>query len=284
MSVDDLKSQILSRPGIRELALFRRQYFQRWNIAELSFPTAELLRLYSVQQWIWGFVEYAQENQPYQFYEKLFLKALLEKIEEAVTDAEEPDIVDAFANLYSALLLGTSIPTSEGNGYVWLQYVPPWEPLDPSRPDNGIELLEKPNVLSDAGCTGHRTWEAALSFARWLQDVSVRGKRVLELGAGTGLLSLMSAKQGAAQVVATDADEGVLSRLAQAAKRNDLPVVCKKYLWGDDLASLGTDFDVILGADVVIWLDDRFQLCKLLIQTRLTIPQIYQACTRHSRS
>lgn len=252
MAVVDLKSQILRQPGIEELAVFRRQYLQRYTLAELQFPDDRFLQIFSVQQWIWGFVEYAQRRLPNPSYDRLFLKALLNRIEKAVEDAESLDILDSFAELYSDLLNGPSILEPEYQGYVWVEYVAPWRLLDPSRPEDGTDLLEKPNVLSAAGCTGHRTWEAALSFARWFEDSTlVKGKRVLELGAGTGLLSHVAVQQGAKAVMATDADEATLSRLTRSVKRNKVPIICKQYIWGDDITKLDADFDVVIGADVV---------------------------------
>ena len=247
----DLKSLLLANPAIRDLAIFRRQYFQRCNVNAIIFPPPDLLRLYSIQRWIWAQVDEAQEHLFYPEYDKLFLKALLDRIEKAVEDAEEPDIVDEFAELHTALMNpGKSIKTKD-DGYVWIKYVPPWRALDASRPEHGIDVLEKPNVLSASGSTAHRTWEAALCLGLWLDRVLVKGKRVLELGAGTGLLSLLAARQGAASVTATDIDEAALDRLRKAAARNNLDVDCRRHVWGDDTETLGGPFDIVLAADVV---------------------------------
>ena len=223
--MQDLKAALLGKPDIRDLALFRRQYLQRLNIKQLTWPSIDQLRLYNVQEWIWLFVSSAQKNLAYPAYDKAFLKMLQTKIEEAVEGTDEPDVVDGFAELYSELNIRK--PELEDQ-YAWIQYSPPWTDLDPSRPEQGICVLEKPNVLSSAGSTGHRTWEAALHFAyEWLEDSSaVRGKRVLELGAGTGFLSLVAAKQGAASVVTTDGDPLIVERAEQAARINSLVSAC----------------------------------------------------------
>ena len=247
-----LKSTILNQSGISQLALFRRQYLQRHDVNLLTFPERELLRQYRVQQWIWMFVEYAQTHFANPAYDRLFLKTLQSRIEEAVHDAREPDVVNDFAELYVQLGLASQTRNS-GIEYSWVYYVPPWQELDPSRPEQGISVLENRSILSAAGSTGHRTWEACLHFCGlYLADCSVvKGKSVLELGSGTGLLSLIAAKQGASQVMATDGDAHAVLRIKEAAERNDLSITCRHYQWGDDMADLSGDFDAVFAADVV---------------------------------
>ncbi|KAL9093245.1 MAG: hypothetical protein Q9159_000422 [Coniocarpon cinnabarinum] len=141
--------------------------------------------------------------------------------------------------------------------YVWIQYTPPWHKLDPSKPERGFYVLEKPNVLSAAGSTGHRTWEAALHLAGWLEDGAlVNGKRVLELGAGTALLSLLAAQKGALSITATDGDGQTVERIRRTVQRNESNVSCQSYVWGEDTSELAgsgglSQFDVVLAADVV---------------------------------
>ena len=90
-----------------------------------------------------------------------------------------------------------------------------------------LKLLENRSVISGAGTTGLRTWEAALHLASYLLSsqsiASVRGKRVIELGAGTGLLSILCASHlGAAHTIATDGDDGVVQALHENATFNDV--------------------------------------------------------------
>ncbi|CAK9067646.1 unnamed protein product [Durusdinium trenchii] len=67
-------------------------------------------------------------------------------------------------------------------------------------------------------------WKSAYAMFRWLEALAAppfqifRGRRVLELGAGIGLLSIMAALGGAAEVVSTDASwssVGLIERNAQ---------------------------------------------------------------------
>jgi protein-lysine N-methyltransferase EEF2KMT len=164
--------------------------------------------------------------------------------------------------------------------------------------DRQITLLESRNIISSSGTTGFRTWEAALHLASYLTSghtsVQVAGKMVLELGAGTGCVSIACAKfLGAARVVATDGDEGVIDVLKANVFLNDLPrdsVVASVLRWGAGLqSSVLTDggderpFDLVLAADVVRegrvcvkirrWLADMEQ-CQTF-DPRLTSALIY---------
>lgn len=138
------------------------------------------------------------------------------------------------------------------------------------QPPEYIDILENRSLLSAGGTTGLRTWEAALHLGQYLSINShlVAGKRMLELGAGTGYLSILCAKSlGAAHVTATDGSEEVVEKLADNFALNGLecdynvssparlnPKILK---WGHAL--LGTEepewnggrkTDLVIGADV----------------------------------
>jgi predicted nicotinamide N-methyase len=97
--------------------------------------------------------------------------------------------------------------------------------------------------------TASRVWPASAELARHVADV-VRGKRVLELGAGAGLAGLACAVHGAARVVLTDLPEN-LPLLQRNAARNELDVSVAPFDWM--APNLGEQFDVVLAADCVFW-------------------------------
>ncbi|KAF0689322.1 Aste57867_19218 [Aphanomyces stellatus] len=80
----------------------------------------------------------------------------------------------------------------------------------------------------------------------------VHGRRVLELGCGTGLVSIVAAHAGASHVVATDGDDQVVHLAQHNIDSNHVGAVCHgaQHLWGQDMESLGR-FDVVLGADII---------------------------------
>ena len=98
--------------------------------------------------------------------------------------------------------------------------------------------------------TASRVWPASAELALHVADV--RGRSVVELGAGAGLAGLASAVLGAARVVLTDLAEN-LPLLQRNAARNGLDdVVVAAFDWNAP-TTLGERFDVVLAADCVFW-------------------------------
>ena len=98
--------------------------------------------------------------------------------------------------------------------------------------------------------TASRVWPASAELALHVADV-VRGRSVVELGAGAGLAGLASAVLGAARVVLTDLPEN-LPLLQRNAARNGLDVSVAAFDWLTP-TTLGERFDVVLAADCVFW-------------------------------
>lgn len=127
-----------------------------------------------------------------------------------------------------------------------------------------ITLLESRSLLAAGGTTGLRTWEAAFHLGEYLcaKPSIVHGKAVLELGAGTGYISILCAKHlKASHVLATDGSDDVIASLATNFYLNDLEehpeIEGKELKWGQALLgsehpewNAGRSIDVVLGADV----------------------------------
>jgi predicted nicotinamide N-methyase len=92
-------------------------------------------------------------------------------------------------------------------------------------------------------------WPAAIALAHDIASRSLGGKRVLELGAGTGLPGIVAASLGA-HVVQTDRQEVALSVCKQNAERNGITTIEHRVAdwtaWEDREL-----YDVILGSDVL---------------------------------
>lgn len=93
-------------------------------------------------------------------------------------------------------------------------------------------------------------WPAAIALAHEVASRPFEGKRVLELGAGTGLPGIIAASLGA-RVVQTDRQEVVLHVCKKNAERNDVAAQIEHRIadWTD-----WTDterYDFILGSDVL---------------------------------
>ena len=91
-------------------------------------------------------------------------------------------------------------------------------------------------------------WASGLVLARWLAERPewVRGKRVLDFGAGSGVAAIAAAKAGAAEVVACDLDP-----LALAASRANAELNGVTLNYSEDFFAEADRYDLILVADVL---------------------------------
>ena len=66
-----------------------------------------------------------------------------------------------------------------------------------------LTIYQDPHGKLHGGC-GATVWDAALTLSKALERQQLEGKRVLEIGAGTGLVGLVAAALGAATVTVAD--------------------------------------------------------------------------------
>uniref|UniRef100_M4B2J8 FAM86 N-terminal domain-containing protein n=1 Tax=Hyaloperonospora arabidopsidis (strain Emoy2) TaxID=559515 RepID=M4B2J8_HYAAE len=128
--------------------------------------------------------------------------------------------------------------------------------------------------------SGTRLWTGSHYLSRylWHHPELVQDKRVLELGAGTGICSIVSSKLGAMHCMATDGDEEVVELLAKNVHVNEVEnvVVARPLLWGDEpstqmlleeFPSAFSDVDVVLAGDVLY----KSELLPLLFTTVMQV-------------
>ncbi|HTC84136.1 MAG TPA: methyltransferase [Rhizomicrobium sp.] len=91
-------------------------------------------------------------------------------------------------------------------------------------------------------------WAGGQALARYVLDHPeiVRGKRVLDIGAGSGLVGLAALKSGAAEVLAADIDAFACAAIRLNATAND----CILTVTQDDLIGEPGAWDVILVGDL----------------------------------
>ncbi len=149
--------------------------------------------------------------------------------------------------------------------------------LAPGGEPVGVELNDAPLLKEDHTSVGLQSWASSILLAERLcanpgkynLDLTTHGGglRVLELGAGTGLLSITVAKILAPRsqvrtsepppiIVATDFHPGVLANLQRNVDDNadTQGILVRKFDWSQpNLSSAPFDrpFDIILAADVV---------------------------------
>lgn len=95
-----------------------------------------------------------------------------------------------------------------------------------------------------------QVWPSGQRLAQAMLDFDIAGKRILEVGCGIGLASLVLQRRGAS-VVASDIHPLADAFLAYNAALNALPAVHYRQLsWDVSLPSLGR-FDLIIGSDLL---------------------------------
>ena len=106
-------------------------------------------------------------------------------------------------------------------------------------------------------------WPAGRVLADTMHGFDIAGKRILELGCGLGLASLVLAHRGA-DVVASDHHPLAESFLAYNAGLNDLPAIHYRDLpWELPDTSLGR-FDLIIGSDVLYERSHGLQIATMM--------------------
>ncbi|KAJ5730985.1 uncharacterized protein N7483_005493 [Penicillium malachiteum] len=294
---------------IRTLAA---QYFQLVDPPHLSLPPDNVLLRPEVQTALYEHMfDESLTPLPPPTYRTRILKLLIARIENAIIDPEEDEILDDLMSCWGTLLAQpkpSAIEAAQQLSHVKytapLQTQSPANSTQPPSPSSTSEstissertviTVESRGVILSGGTTGNRTWEAALHLGSFLASPAgkalVHGKRVIELGAGTGFISLFCARHlGVRSVVATDREPVLIENMRECVRLNSgsgyknsesvfadkglIPMYPAIWDWGtplqktDDMSSLGDDealqFDVALGADLIYDTD----LVPLLLST-----------------
>ena len=106
-------------------------------------------------------------------------------------------------------------------------------------------------------------WPSARMLAEAMQVFEVAGKRVLEIGCGLGLASLVMQRRGA-DITASDIHPMAAAFLTENLRLNDLaPVHFRTGDWADADPALGK-FDLIIGSDVLYERNQPGQLSRFI--------------------
>lgn len=114
---------------------------------------------------------------------------------------------------------------------------------------------------------GGRIWKSAVVLACFFKNkdfskyvpITIEGKVVVEIGAGTGVCGLVAASLNAKKVYLTDRDEGCLELLQKNVELNknkfnsDVEVEVSKLDWTckEDFLNMTENIDIILGSDLL---------------------------------
>ncbi|WP_193075496.1 class I SAM-dependent methyltransferase [Pseudomonas sp. FME51] len=119
--------------------------------------------------------------------------------------------------------------------------------LDPANLDRAFASDETQRLLEQPPYWGF-CWGSGLALARWILDhpEQVHGKRVLDFGAGSGIVALACSAAGARQSIACDLDHPARLASAMNAQLNGLGIEL-----ADDYFAVTDELDLIFAADVL---------------------------------
>lgn len=141
-------------------------------------------------------------------YRQHFMRHVITTLERNALEVHDR-IYEEFAQLVNA--------PAHGQGYAWKHFE-----LWRCGVQDTVSIRQSETIISD-GTTGLHSWQAAAALAEWcvVNQSRLRGRTVVELGAGTGLTGLVVAKAcSPARVVLTDGNEKVLALLRENVAEN----------------------------------------------------------------
>lgn len=120
-------------------------------------------------------------------------------------------------------------------------------------------------------------WPAAVVLAEAMNDIDIDGRRVLEIGCGLGLPSLVLKRNGA-DITASDHHPLAESFLDDNATLNQIPLIDFVDLrWDEPAVGLGR-FDVIIGSDVLYERGQAELLAKLIDRHSAPSAEVWISC------
>jgi predicted nicotinamide N-methyase len=122
-------------------------------------------------------------------------------------------------------------------------------------PEEELAIQENPAYWAICWPAGHALAAHLLRYPQL-----VKGKRVIDVGCGSGVVAIAAALAGASEVIASDLDADALLASAENARLNQVRITTM-----GDFRNAG-NVDVLVAADLLydhqnLWLLDQFRLC-----------------------
>jgi len=121
--------------------------------------------------------------------------------------------------------------------------------LHKALPSSGLRRLAAQDELGSRSPYWAYYWAGGLALARYVLDHPeiVAGRRILDLGAGSGLVAIAAAKAGAGAVIAAEVDAYAVTALGLNAAHNEVAV---SVVRGDLTGGAPPPVDVVLVGDL----------------------------------
>ncbi|ERN09799.1 protein-lysine methyltransferase METTL21B isoform X1 [Amborella trichopoda] len=111
-------------------------------------------------------------------------------------------------------------------------------------------------------------WPGTFAFADWLAERHswLIGRRVLELGSGTGALSIFLRKSFEVDITTSDFDdEDIEENIAHNCELNGVPMLPHiRHSWGDDFPNPCPNWDLVIASDILLYVKQYPNLIKTL--------------------
>jgi ribosomal protein L11 methyltransferase len=111
-------------------------------------------------------------------------------------------------------------------------------PFHPSKKEYEYELVIEPKM--SFGTAHHETTSMIIQL---MLELDLKGKTMLDMGCGTGILAILAHKQGAIDIVAIDNDEWAIENTKENIVKNNTVI---KAMPGDAKTITGMKFDIVL--------------------------------------
>ncbi|XP_045833815.1 EEF1A lysine methyltransferase 3 isoform X1 [Trifolium pratense] len=119
----------------------------------------------------------------------------------------------------------------------------------------GMELIIR--EFSFHQLNANLLWPGTFAFAEWLVQhrSCIEGRRIIELGSGTGALAIFLRKSYNLDITTSDYDDQeIMENIAHNCSANDLPVIPHiKHTWGDKFPNSDPDWDLIIASDILLY-------------------------------
>ena len=113
-------------------------------------------------------------------------------------------------------------------------------------PDCRPPLDHRTNLIMDRGAFGSGEHETTRSCLKLLENLKIDQAQVLDLGSGTGILSIAALKQGAAHATCVDIEPSAVDACRRNCRRNNIADATVNHICGTLDKVSGSQFDLIL--------------------------------------